>query len=578
MAGQDPYQDLDREQLVALVREQEAALATYKETLGRIYQEFDAKIEELSLIRRVSDTLRQAEDLRGLATGLVEVVISELPADTVSLMLTDPEMTTLGPAAVFSREWERPRRVEKPGAKQCVPLHKGALGKAVRDGSILLIADMAQDRPEPWPQDLPPEAQSLLVLPLVARQQILGAMLLISLTPNAFGQEHTRTLTIICDHAAHALINERLIDQLGEINERLLASELEAHQAREHLQHLLDTASDVILIADQKGEITYANQAAEDLGFIPQDLIGRSLASLFSDSARADMIISSPLRHSEELELKTPAEETRLALVSTTPVQETSQILAIVRDITHRKALERQLMQAEKLASVGILAAGVAHEIGNPLSAISGYAQLMSKDDISGEERTEFSDAIAGQAERINKIIRDLLDYSRPSSFKGQAVEVNQAIEAVLNMFFTEKRLRSANLTIKKDLAPELPKVNIDRDQLQQVVLNMVMNAAQAMEEGGRLMLTTEVQKGLVCISFADSGPGIAREHLPLLFDPFFTTKPPGQGTGLGLSICERIVSQAGGRIQVKSRPGKGTTFTVWLPPVEKTVEFEQES
>ena len=135
-------------------------------------------------------------------------------------------------------------------------------------------------------------------------------------------------------------------------------------------------------------------------------------------------------------------------------------------------------MHAEKLASVGILAAGVAHEIGNPLSAVSGYAQLMTKDGVSDDERKEFAGAIASQAERINRIIRDLLDYSRPSPDLGQAVEVNQAIEAVLNMFFTSKRLAHHQLDIQRDLARNLPLVRMDRDQLQQVVLNLVMNAA----------------------------------------------------------------------------------------------------
>ena len=185
---------------------------------------------------------------------------------------------------------------------------------------------------------------------------------------------------------------------------------------------------------------------------------------------------------------------------------------------------------------------------------------------VDDQTRKEFAAAIAGQAERIHRIIRDLLDYSRPSPYLGQALEVNQAIEAVLNMFFTSKRLMQGNVRIERDLARNLPPVNMDRDQLMQVVLNMVMNAAQAMDQGGRLVVKSRCREGWVRISVTDSGPGIARENLPLIFNPFFTTKPPGQGTGLGLSICDRIVSAAGGRIEVKSKPGKGTTFTVLLP------------
>lgn len=559
-----------REELLVLAREQQAALATYKETLARIYQEFDAKIEELSLIRWVSDVLRQAEDLRGLGLGLVEVVISELPADFACLLLTDPEMTRLEPLAVFDRAAESPSIVEEPTPGQCLTLGEGPLGEAVGEGRILLLAPTDHSPPAgQWPEILPPGAASLIALPLIARQQILGAIILCSQSPGAFSEEHARALTILCDHAAAALANARLIDQLGEINERLLASELEAHQAREYLQQVLDTASDLIIISDAEGRVTYANQAAAAFGLERQALVGRPLAPLFLERARAAAMLGLGAALSEELELQAPGGHGFSVLVSTTPLPDTGEVLAIVRDVTRRKALERQLMHAEKLASVGILAAGVAHEIGNPLAAIGGYAQLLDSDDTTPAERREFAGAIAEQTERINRIIRELLDYSRPSQYLGQPVDVNQAIEAVLNMFFTSKRLSQENLSIQRDLARHLPKVSLDRDQLQQVVLNMVINAAQAMAGGGQLTISTREQAGWLRMEFADTGPGVAPDKLSLIFDPFFTTKPPGQGTGLGLSICDRIISAGGGRIEVASALGKGTTFTVLLPPAQ---------
>lgn len=561
------HQDLSRSELLELVREQEAALSTYKETLGRIYQEFDAKIEELSLIRRVSDALRQAEDLSGLALGLVEVFISELPADFACLMLADPEMTRLAPEASMSQAWDAPRPLRDSPAEDEVSLLHGELGRALGAGRVILTPDLAKEPLEPWPALLPPESRSFMALPLVARQQMLGAMILTSLAASAFGQEHTRILTILCDHAAAALANVRLIQQLGEINEQLLESELEAHKHKEYLQRLLDTANDLIIIAQADGRIKYANQAAAGIGLSGGDLEKRSLTGLFSDPERAGELFGSGQRREQELELSLPGGGARLMLVSATPLPDSGEVLAILRDITRRRALERQLVHAEKLSSVGILAAGVAHEIGNPLSAVSGYAQLLAKEGVGDGERREFAEAIFDLAQRIDKIIRDLLEYSRPSPFQDQLVEVNLAIEAVLNMFFTSKRLSSHNLTINRDLARQLPPVRMDRDQLQQVVLNMVMNAAQAMEGGGVLTIATALKEGnWLTISFADTGPGIAPENMRNLFDPFFTTKPPGQGTGLGLSICDRIISQAGGRIEVKSRLGRGATFRVWLP------------
>ena len=572
MEDQAAMDQLDREDLVRLVGEQRAALDTYKETLARIYQEFDSKIEELSLIRRVSDVLRQAQDLKGLALGLVEVVMSELPADLVSLMLTDPEMTRISPVAVFDRAWRRPRPVEEAEDAPGVSLAEGALGEAVSEGRVLIIPDLAavRDQSGPLPPEVPPGAASLMALPLVARQQIMGTMLLVSLSPQAFGQEQTRTLTILCDHAAAALVNVRLIDQLGEINERLLASELEAHQAKEHLQYTLDAASDLILIADQDGLITYANHAAAELGLEREELLGRPMAGLFNDQARAAAAFAQPDRSNDELELIAADGRVFDTLVSSTPLPASGEVLAIVRDITQRKALERQLMHAEKLASVGILAAGVAHEIGNPLSAVSGYAQLLGKDNVADPDRVEFAAAIAEQTERIDRIIRDLLDYSRPSPYLGQAVEVQAAIEAVLNMFFTPKRLAREKVRIARDYGPEVPPVIIDRDQLQQVVLNMAMNAAQAMGEGGGdLTIATGREQGGVFITFSDTGPGMSPEVIERVFDPFYTTKPVGQGTGLGLSICDRIITRAGGRISVSSPEGQGAVFKVWLPAAD---------
>jgi PAS domain S-box-containing protein len=477
-------------------------------------------------------------------------------------------MTTLTPVAVFDRNWRMPRPVRE-GAAPKVALDQGALGEAVSEGRVLIIPDLAAAASQtgPLPPELPVGAASLMALPLVARQQIMGTMLLVSLTPQAFGQEQTRTLTILCDHAASALVNVRLIDQLGEINERLLASELEAHQAKEHLQYTLDAASDLIIIADQKGLITYANHAADEMGLDREKLMGRPLEGLFREQSRAADAFASPGRSDDELELIADDGRNFNTLVSSTPLPASGEVLAIVRDVTQRKALERQLMHAEKLASVGILAAGVAHEIGNPLSAVSGYAQLLVKDTVADPERIEFAQAIAEQTERIDRIIRDLLDYSRPSPYLGQEVDVNAAIEAVLNMFFTPKRLARENITIVREFASDPPLATIDRDQLQQVVLNIAMNAAQAMSDtGGELEIATGSDSKGVFIKFSDNGPGMSTEVMERIFDPFYTTKPVGQGTGLGLSICDRIITRAGGRLSVRSEPGQGATFMVRLP------------
>ena len=556
----------NREELKALVEKQRAWLATYQRTAQNAQKKYEATLEELGLIRRVSDVLRSSGGLKELSVKLVEVVISELTADFICLMLSEPETEGLAPQAVFKQDWQGPRPVEKLKRNEIIPLDDGRVGRALAEDRELVVGNPDELGGEPFPEVLPRSTRSMLSLPLAAGGEILGAMLLASPERDAFGPEDARTLTVICHHAAAALANIRFTDRLERANRRLLASESEARLARERLQRFFDSAGDAILISGPDGGVTYLNQAALDLGLKRKKVLGGPLAPLFGDQAKAELILGSRLRHTEEMSLVTPGGE-KVVMCGTTPLPDTGEMMLIMRDVTQKKALERQLMHAEKLASVGILAAGVAHEIGNPLSAISGYAQLLDDDRAATGEGREFARAIGEEADRINKIIRDLLDYSRPSPHTGQAVEVNQAVESVLNMFFTQKRLKSSRLEIVRELKPDLPLVVMDKDQLQQLVLNMVMNAAQAMEQkGGRLTISTGRYKGLVQILFSDNGPGIDPKSLPLVFDPFFTTKPVGKGTGLGLAICHRIVNQAGGRIKVDSKPGRGTEFAVWLP------------
>ena len=339
---------------------------------------------------------------------------------------------------------------------EIIALDGSIVGRALGAGKELMVGSAGELSGEPFPEVLPRSSQSMLSLPLVARGEILGAMLLASPEKDAFDLDDARTLTIICHHAAAALANIRFTRELELANQKLLASEKEARLARERLQRFFDSAGDAIFICGRDGGLTYLNQAALDLGLKSEEVLQRPLAPLFGDRAKAELILGSRLRHNEEMTLVTPRGE-KLVMCGSTPFPDTGEVMLIMRDVTRKKALERQLMHAEKLASVGILAAGVAHEIGNPLSAISGYAQLLAGDESASGEAWEFAKAIGEEADRINKIIRELLDYSRPSPHSGQAVDVNQAVESVLNMFFTQKRLRSSRLEIVRELAPELP-------------------------------------------------------------------------------------------------------------------------
>ena len=253
-------------------------------------------------------------------------------------------------------------------------------------------------------------------------------------------------------------------------------------------------------------------------------------------------------------------------------------VLSSIRDITERKMmeeakqkLEEQLQLAGRLAAVGELAAGVAHELNNPIAAIKGFAQfLTARKDLDVTIRKDL-DTIFRESQRAAKITQNLLSFARRHEPEKHPVSINDVIENILEM--QEHMMKVNNIELEVELAPDLPKTMADFHQMQQVFMNIVNNAEQAMIEAhgkGRLLIKTQRSGKMVQITFADNGPGISEENLKRIFDPFFTTKEVGKGTGLGLSICYGLIESHGGRIYAKSKLGQGATFVVEMPIVSE--------
>jgi len=274
------------------------------------------------------------------------------------------------------------------------------------------------------------------------------------------------------------------------------------------------------------------------------------------------------------------------------------------------KQAQEELIRTEKLASIGRFAAGVAHEVGNPLGAILGYTSILEKNEIDREESKDYLKRIGKEIERINRIVRELLDFARPSKFEIKDIEVNKVVENTLSLLSHQKNFK--NIETQLELQPDLPMIKGDESQLSQVFINIILNAIDAMPMGGNLMIKTEnlvvdnlfgdefqplypprrkedptesdysrlrktdpfsalltkYSKGdpLVKINISDTGMGIEQENLEKIFDPFFSTKDPDKGTGLGLSISLRIIESMGGKISVESEVGKGSTFEIYFP------------
>lgn len=243
------------------------------------------------------------------------------------------------------------------------------------------------------------------------------------------------------------------------------------------------------------------------------------------------------------------------------------------------RAAQDQVVRNERLATVGRLSAGIAHEVGNPLAAIVGLADVLREGGLEESEVTEFAQRIGHEARRIHRTVRELLDYARTSPRSGpddegasvEAAEVAEAVEQVTRLLAPQRAFR--DLTLRREVADDLPRVALSADRLVQVLLNLCLNAGDALQSAGRAQGTITLRaeaspEGGVTLAVEDDGPGIPAALRPKVFEPFFTTKAAGEGTGLGLAICAAIAEQAGGRIAVGDRAdgAPGARFTLWIP------------
>ncbi|PIR16677.1 MAG: hybrid sensor histidine kinase/response regulator [Deltaproteobacteria bacterium CG11_big_fil_rev_8_21_14_0_20_49_13] len=239
------------------------------------------------------------------------------------------------------------------------------------------------------------------------------------------------------------------------------------------------------------------------------------------------------------------------------------------RDITQEHRLQQELIQQEKMAAIGMLAGGVAHEINNPLGGILAFTQLIIRELKDGDPLLTDMEEIERAAVRCKKIVADLLDFSRASSGKDrQTLNMNLLVEKVVPFIKTE--LRSLNIELSLELKQGLPSVFGDANRLQQVFLNLLTNSCHAMTRGGKLIVRTSADPNYFIVEVEDNGHGISKENVSRIFDPFFTTKQPGKGTGLGLSVSYRIVKEHDGVIEVESKEGEGTKFIVKLPAIKE--------
>ncbi len=411
------------------------------------------------------------------------------------------------------------------------------------------------------------------------------------------GRDRPEDLSAVLDAGASDYVAKPFDPDL--LRTRLMVAEREAHEAARRRESqeklraseaafraLIEGSPDSVLVS-REGVCVYGNpRAASYLGYPVDSIPGIRLETLFHPEERAERGARS--KDCLDVGKMTPAKEMRMLRADGAvvvgecidmPLMYAGEpaTITVIRDLTERKQMQSQLLLADRMASVGTLAAGVAHELNNPLAYVLNNLRL-TREELQRQSaepellREQIDEAIHG-AERMGHIVADLKTFSRIGDERTDLVELGDTLQSSINMCWNEIRHRAELI---KELG-ETPPVEINESRLGQVFLNVLINAAQAMPEDrledNRIKVRSYTSEdGWAVVEISDTGCGISEEHLNRIFDPFFTTKDISEGTGLGLAICHNIVKRVGGRISVDSEPGRGTTFRLTFPPGKRAV------
>lgn len=346
---------------------------------------------------------------------------------------------------------------------------------------------------------------------------------------------------------------------------------MELERLKDYSENIIESLTVGVTVLDQEGKIIGWNRVMEDTFQQKKDdvmekdvaqILGRqNYLALFPPDTQKDFRLLS------DTPIEMPGGDTRIFDIVKTPLRDNHMnpygTIIVFEDTTEKTSLQQQLLTSEKLASVGLLSAGVAHEINTPLTGISSYVQMLQKK-LVDSPHSPILDKIEAQTDRVAKIVKSLLNFARnPSESMFYQVDLKDNLQGIISLI--DYKLKNLNIELELELAPLQP-VWAQGERLQQVFINIILNAIDAMPEGGTLSLRLQQEGKMAVVRIQDTGTGIQNQHLPHIFDPFFTTKGIGKGTGLGLSISYAIIKEHEGHISVESEEGKGSIFTVTIP------------
>ena len=524
------------------------------------------------VLNRIITWLRGPFDLSGILKSLTAELCRALEADRCLVLTTagaadepDAELRVLAEHCLDG--------LAPLGGAETVRFSGTALGGAVLYSKEPLAVDDVQIRP-----DLAEDHEALLerlglrgliLAKVVSRQAVIGLVAVAtSGRPRSWTREEIDLVRDVADHAAVTLETDRLARSSHERAEQI-------ERERREWERTFDAIPDMVAIHDGYGRLLRANLALQvRLGGDPRGFLGKEcsdvLVSVIGGAEGCPHDQATAERRAVTREIQGASGSFALtAIPCFDAAGRCLYIIHVCKDITEEKQIREHLLQSEKMAAVGGLVSGVAHELNNPLTGVVGFSELLLK----GQQDPKLKKSlqrIHDEANRAARIVGNLLAFARKHRPESVMADINAVLEKTLDLRAYE--LRVNKIKVVTAFAPGLPKTLADPNQLVQVFMNLITNAEQAMRDAhgkGTLTITSAMAGTSIRVDIRDDGPGIAPGLIQKIFDPFFTTKPVGQGTGLGLSICQGILKEHGGTIEAASQPGEGTMFSVALPVVE---------
>ena len=530
-----------------------------------LLERVEQRAQRLAAVAKVQQAISAAVSLADVYAESYRAVASIVDAPCFVLMRHDGLRDTLIPEYVVRNGVEG-----NADSTTCLPIVRGT----VADESLITAFRTAEPNVATIPEaertgnTKRPGMSVVLSAPIVTGEQVLGVLQAQSNDPDAYDREVIEIVMLIARQAGTAIARAHAS-----------AAERAANERARALAVALEAMDQPVLIRSRDEIVLYANGAAlREYGYTREELIGLPSHVLtvlptvrahdHSREVHREDLATSGSWSGELLLQRKNGSEFPAWLSINNIVNDEGEITASVvsaRDMTEERRVAEQLRQSEKLVALGELVAGVAHEVNNPLTGISAFAQLLQEEKLTPDQ-LEAAQMIKREADRAVSVIRDLLTFARKTGPRSVPIDMNALIEQTMRL--RTYGLRTAGIEMRQDLSPSLPRVRGDDRQLQQVLLNLVVNAEHAVANCPRRIVTlrTSAAAGRVVVEVSDTGHGMSVDIQKRIFEPFFTTKPEGSGTGLGLSVSFGIVQTHGGMLTVHSAPGAGATFRLTLP------------